>query len=292
MIRSLYSAEVSYLKKVHLMSSNAQAEYLRECKESGKMSNNVKSTVVSIQSSICVLNKMSLVLTRNQSLLHSWRHLRRVEPESGPQWEKSYMHKVARSPKLYGWYHNWPYAQWNNLAWFQGKSVLRDTVASEVFKYSDLSRFAELLKMAETSVLHELSTTGPWTVFAPKNCAFDKVRGGWPAFLEKVIQDPLALRRFLRAHATRGRFGIRGLSWKEDRRPHRMKKDTCTKLSNLEGSGLKLSISGSFEMNNRKVLLALASDPENKVIVNEYDRRTHNGYLHLMDGLLMPSKTK
>ena len=113
---------------------------------------------------------MSLVLTRNSYLRNHLPRLRHIDPESSPHWEKYYLPKTLRSPKLYGWYHNNPYAQWNNYSHFAlNARTLTHTVAQQIFKAPHLSRFSEILRLAESSVLAEISSQGPFTIFAPTN---------------------------------------------------------------------------------------------------------------------------
>jgi uncharacterized surface protein with fasciclin (FAS1) repeats len=217
---------------------------------------------------------MSLVLTRNAALLHRWRHLKGVDPESGSQWEKQFLPKTARSLKLYGFYHNSPYSNWNNKAYFAFETpVLRDTIVSEVFKHRELSRFSELLKLCESSVLHQLSTPGPWTLFAPVNSAFDAIEGGWSKFLEHARQNPIGLASFLTKHAVRGKSKISDLSRRKS-----------SSLSSLDGSKLAIKVNGSFENSDRSISIGRNA----KVI--SYDRRAHNGYINLIDGILLPKK--
>ena len=212
---------------------------------------------------------MSLFLTKNASLLHRWRHLKGVDPESGSLWEKKFLPKTSRGDKLYGFFHNSPYSNWNNKSYFAFETpVLRDTVVSEVYKHPVMSRFGELLKLCEASVLHQLSTPGPWTLFAPANTAFDNIEGGWETFFQHAKEQPVGLSKLLRNHAVQGRTLVRHL-----RKPLR--------ISAISGKHLILDVSGSFENSDRTISI----DGNGRLM--SYDRRAHNGFINLIDRLLV-----
>jgi uncharacterized surface protein with fasciclin (FAS1) repeats len=223
----------------------------------------------------------SLVLTRNSALRNRYKELRKIDPESGNQWEKYYLPKTERDSKLYGWYHNQPYHNWNNKAYYAfSRATLRATVVSHVFMEHRLSRFAELLRMSENSVLHELSTPGPWTVFAPVNSAFDRLIGGWEDFRMEADAKPLQLRRFLRQHASRGIHKLRG--------DHTF----SSSFTSLENASYRINIFGSFEDNDRRLEVHLVDSAIPPAAVESYDNRTSNGYVHVIDSVLGFSKTK
>ena len=218
---------------------------------------------------------MSFILTRNSALRERWRDLKKINPETGTQWEKFYLPKTERDSKLYGWYHNAPYHNWNNKAYFAFEKVaLRDTVVSHVFKDRNLTRFAELLKMCENSVLHELSTPGPWTVFAPLDSAFDNLFGGWDVFKETAKSDNLKLRYFMRRHVCRGSQKLRGI------------KDGTFQVKSLDDHRIELRETGTFEADNRKIRVALEGSHIPPAYVLEYDYRNSNGYVHIIDAIL------
>ncbi len=218
---------------------------------------------------------MSLVLTRNAALRERWKELKRIDPESGTQWEKFYLPKTDRDTKLYGWYHNQPYHNWNNKAHYAfEKFTMRDTVLSHIFKERSLSRFAHLLRICEDSVIHDLSTRGPWTVFAPLNSAFDNMAGGWGAFKTAAMEEPLKLHSFLRQHASQGNNKLKGFP------------NNKVRFNSLEGVTYDINVSGSFDVNNREIKLKLKGSSLPDARVQTYDARASNGYLHVVDSVL------
>ena len=224
---------------------------------------------------------MSFILTRNTALRERWRDLKKIHPETGTQWEKFYLPKTERDNKLYGWYHNAPYHNWNNKAFFAfEKTAIRDTVVSNIFKTRQLSRFADLIKMCEDSVLHELSTPGPWTVFAPVDSAFDRLVGGWNKFKSRAELDNLKLRMFLRRHVSSGPQKLRGIS------------GSVLRLNSLDGVTIELVESGTFENHDRQIHAGLDGSSMKNALVKDYDKRASNGYVHIIDAVLaLPAKT-
>lgn len=224
---------------------------------------------------------MSLLLTRNQYVKNHWRVLRAHDPESSPHWEKSYLPKTLRSPKLYGWYHNSPYAQWNNYSFFAlEKQTLRETVAQICFRRSEISRFSELLKIAEISVLREISDQGPYTVFAPSDSALGRLPGGWEAALRNFRSNPGQLRKFLRMHILRGNRRVRGQEI-SDQKNLENKKIIFTAAS---AAILPENFVGNFKRIQYSVQLAGSALP--LAPVRDFDFRAHNGYVSIIDGIL------
>jgi len=218
---------------------------------------------------------MSLVLTRNAALRRRWGDLQRIDPESGTQWEKFYLPKTDRDPKLYGWYHNSPYHGWNNKAFYAfDKFPVRESVIARVLNEKRLSRFAELLTFSQSSVLHELSTPGPWTLFAPVNSAFDRIRGGWESFRDEAHENPTRLHSFLRRHAGIGSHKLRFCATRQNR------------VASVAGVLYNVRVSGSFEKNDRCIRVNLADSSLSAAEVIDYDIRTSNGYVHVVDSVL------
>lgn len=223
---------------------------------------------------------MSLVLTRNQFLRQHWRLLRKRDPESSPIWEKSFLPKTLRSPKLYGWYHNSPYAQWNNYSYFAlEKRTLRESVAQLCFKRPETSRFAELLKLAEISVLREISDQGPYTVFAPSNAALSRLPGGWESSFAHFQASPASLRKFLRMHIVRGNRRVRSARTLQTSDPY----------VNLEGKKLTFTLETKRvdeDLRKLRYTVRLAGSSLEHAEIADYDFRTHNGYVSVINGLL------
>ena len=233
---------------------------------------------------------MSLVLTRNQYLRQHWRVLRGNDPESSPIWEKSILPKTLRSPKLYGWYHNSPYAQWNNYSYYAlEKRTLKDTVAQMCFRRSELSKFCELLKIAEISVLREISDQGPYTIFAPSNSALERLPGGWDSISRYFRTNPVQVRKFLRMHILRGNRRVRASRTLQISDPYK----------NLENKNLLFSmclksiLPADFSGNINRIQYAVQLDGSSLPLapICDFDFRAHNGYVTVIDGILGFSKS-
>lgn len=104
-----------------------------------------------------------------------------------------------------------------------------------------------------------LSGKGPFTVFAPTNEAFAKIQ---PTALQALLQNKAMLDKVLEYHVIAADF--------------RMKELMAVKVAKtLEGDTVKVD------------------DPENKIVVNQAkvltaDVKAANGYVHIIDSVLMP----
>ena len=223
---------------------------------------------------------MSLVLTRNQYQRQHLKVLRKRDPESGPTWEKFFLPKTLRSPKLYGWYHNSPYAQWNNYSYFAlEKRTLSHTVAQLCFKRPEVSRFSDLLKLAEISVLREISDQGPYTLFVPSNAALGRLPGGWDGAFAHFKSDAVSLRKFLRSHIVRGNRRVRSVRTLQISDPY----------VNLEGKTLAFTLQTvDVDRDLRKLRygVKLAGSSLEEAEISQYDFRAHNGYVSIIEGVL------
>jgi len=215
---------------------------------------------------------MSSVLTRNMNLRDSWKTLRRVEPESGTQWEKRYLPKTERDTRLYGWYHNSPFHNWNNKSFFAFRNRnFSETVLSQIFQVNKLSRFSKLISLSESVILQELSTSGPWTVFAPTNCYFDNLVGGWDGFCTTAVKSPAAVHRFLRGHVCAGIVSIGQMQ------------ESDSKIVNSGGVEINITTCGSFEDDDRRII---ASAGNYTAELRRYNMPAKNGIVHLVDSAL------
>ncbi|KAF4753782.1 hypothetical protein FOZ63_007778, partial [Perkinsus olseni] len=112
---------------------------------------------------------------------------------------------TKRHVKLHGWYHNDPWGKLNSFAYFaSSKRTIRRSTIQFLLKNRELSRFCELIMMCDSSVVHELNLTGPYSLFVPHNSAFDRVKGGYEHVKATIEANPDKGRDFIRNHSIRG----------------------------------------------------------------------------------------
>jgi len=123
-------------------------------------------------------------------------------------------------------------------------------------------QFSTLVTALKAAGLVEtLSGKGPFTVFAPTNAAFAKIP---KADLDKLLADKTALTKVLTYHVVAGKIA-----------GGKVKK--MKTLKTVQGSDLNVAVMGkTLEINGAKVLKA--------------NVRASNGYIHVIDTVLMPPK--
>ncbi len=125
------------------------------------------------------------------------------------------------------------------------------------------STLVAALKAAD--LVKTLEGKGPFTVFAPNNAAFAKIK---KADLDALLKNKAELKRVLLYHVVSGKvMGATAMT---------MNGKTAT---SVEGSMLNISVMGKvLEINNAKVIKA--------------DVAASNGVIHVIDTVLMPKKMK
>jgi uncharacterized surface protein with fasciclin (FAS1) repeats len=121
------------------------------------------------------------------------------------------------------------------------------------------ARFTTLVTAVEAAGLDdELTTAGPFTLFAPTNDAFDALPAGT---LDALLADPDLLEAVLLYHVVSGSALSSDLS------------DGQT-ITTLQGQQVTVSINGSVQINDATVTQA--------------DLEASNGVIHVIDGVLVP----
>lgn len=175
--------------------------------------------------------------------------------------------KANQSPILYGWYHNSPWARYNNYAYFWSEErPIRKTVVNHAQRVNQLREFGTRLDGCP-GVVHDLSGPGPFTFFVPNNNAMKMIK---EASLEKLQGDRLA--RFFRHHVLKGEWQLADLV--------AASKDSSDVVS-LADQKLPITVTGSLETMNRTVKVAGAE-------VLKYNIRCWNGYVHIVDRPFVP----
>mmetsp|Transcript_95844 Transcript_95844/g.228292 ORF Transcript_95844/g.228292 Transcript_95844/m.228292 type:complete len:204 (-) Transcript_95844:68-679(-) len=186
----------------------------------------------------------------------------------GPvRFHKELKYKMYLSPIMYGWYHNTPWAKYNNFAWFWSEHKdIRKTVVNHVQRVTSARAFGTRLDMCP-SVIQELSQEGPFTLFCPRNQAMELIR---PEAWEKLWDEER--NKFFRHHVVRGKWGIKDLAEAEKSR---------AKVESLAEQPLKITATGSLETHDRQVFVDGAR-------ITKTNIRCWNGYVHFLDRPLIP----
>jgi len=134
----------------------------------------------------------------------------------------------------------------------QPQNIVQTAQAAGQFK-----TLAALLKQA--GLAKTLSSTGPYTVFAPTDAAFAKVP---KATLNALANDKAQLKAVLLYHVVKGRAGSKQVL-------------KLTSAETLNGQAVRIKVaSGSVFVNNAKVTKA--------------DVRASNGVIHVINRVLIP----
>jgi uncharacterized surface protein with fasciclin (FAS1) repeats len=127
----------------------------------------------------------------------------------------------------------------------------------------ELRRFKELLKAAKAAgMMDTLSSSGPYTLFAPTDSAFDNLLD---IDLLKLMQDKARLKYVLEYHLVKGRFG-RG--------------DFAKQKTIQTVAGPRLTIE------KRGQLVKI-----NQANIDQQDIGASNGVIHAIDMVLMPPRS-
>jgi len=123
-------------------------------------------------------------------------------------------------------------------------------------------QFTNLVKaIGEAGLTETLKGAGPFTVFAPNDEAFGKLK---PAQLEKLLKDKSKLEKVLKYHVVAGKSASADVS-------------EAKSLKSLEGKDLKIvknKKDGSVTVGGAKLI--------------KTDIATKNGVIHVIDKVLMP----
>mmetsp|Transcript_39176 Transcript_39176/g.92199 ORF Transcript_39176/g.92199 Transcript_39176/m.92199 type:complete len:208 (-) Transcript_39176:36-659(-) len=191
------------------------------------------------------------------------KHRKAVTPV---KWQKDYVPKQYRSPILYGWHHNTPWAKHNNFSYFYSEfRPVRKTVVNHAQRVRQLRAFGSQLN-GSPSVIQELSQKGPFTFFCPNDEAMEMIdEMEW----EKLWDSEKST--FFRNHAVKGKWSIGDLAAAEGK----------PALLSLAQEPLPISVSGSLETMDRVVRIGGA-------VITKFNIRCWNGYVHVIDGPLIP----
>lgn len=121
-------------------------------------------------------------------------------------------------------------------------------------------QFSTLVTAVKTAGLVDtLSGSGPFTVFAPTNAAFDKLPAGT---LDSLLKDPAKLKSILTYHVVAGNVKAADVV-------------KLTKATTVEGKDVTIKVDGSMVMIN-------------DANVTKTDITASNGTIHVIDTVLLP----
>lgn len=121
-------------------------------------------------------------------------------------------------------------------------------------------QFSTLVTAVKTAGLVDtLSGSGPFTVFAPTNAAFDKLPAGT---LDSLLKDPAKLKDILTYHVVAGNVKASDVV-------------KLTKATTVEGKDVAIKVDGSSVMVNDST-------------VTKTDIMASNGTVHVIDTVLLP----
>ncbi len=126
--------------------------------------------------------------------------------------------------------------------------------------------FSTLVKaLTAADLVDTLKGDGPFTVFAPTNAAFAKIK---PAALNALLKDKEALKKVLLYHVVPGKVMAADV----------VKLKNGTKVKTAEGADITVKVSPSVMVNNARVI--------------KTDIVATNGVIHVIDTVIMPGKSK
>lgn len=137
------------------------------------------------------------------------------------------------------------------------------TIVEIAASNKDFSTLVSLVKAA--GLVETLSSTGPFTVFAPTNAAFSKVP---KAILDKLGKNPEALKKVLTYHVVAGKVMAADV----------LKLKDGTKVKSVEGAEIRVGNKHGVTVDKAKVI--------------KTDIEASNGVIHVIDSVILPKGLK
>tara|TARA_R110002072_G_scaffold149250_2_gene297049 strand:+ start:7075 stop:7626 length:552 start_codon:yes stop_codon:yes gene_type:complete len=151
------------------------------------------------------------------------------------------------------------------------KTNTEETIVGVAIGNKDFSTLVAAVKAA--GLVETLSSTGPFTVFAPTNAAFNKLPEGTVGTLVKKENKEL-LTAILTYHVVAGKFGA---------------KDVVAAIKANKGSFVIKTVQGgnlTATLSNGKVILTDVKGNTSTVVIT--DVKASNGIIHAIDSVVMP----
>lgn len=211
----------------------------------------------------------SLPALVNYMRLHGGKTAKRYSAEYGKTWTKEINPRTKQDIQLYGWLHNYPYHNQNDLAWWAGRRRPRHTIGNYAVGCKASSIFGSFLLDQQTAALHQLSLSGGTTLLLPTDKAFSD-----PLMIENLKSTADASKRFLFDHIIRGEMDIRGIA-------HRCKQSRSGTIGvqTIGGKTIPIRVVGSLEGGSREVFFG------NGRVIN-HGIKCSNGVIFVLDSLV------
>ena len=210
---------------------------------------------------------------------HNRRTARQYSAEYGKTWTKEIIPRTEQDVQLYGWLHNYPYHNQNDLTWWANRRRPRHTLANYALASGACSRFAEILRQHETTAIHELSIGGRTTLLLPTNIGFETTNH---ESVSRLLTDSTAGKRFVLNHIVRGELSVREIAQR-----CRQSKSNSTTFKTLGGSSITARVTGSLESGDRQILFASEGVKSQPVRVINHGIKCSNGVVIVLDGLIV-----
>jgi len=222
----------------------------------------------------------SRVALINYMRYHNRKTAKQYSAEYGKTWTKEIIPRTEQDVQLYGWLHNYPYHNQNDLTWWANRRRPRHTIANYALRSDSCSRFAALLREHESTVIHRLSIGGRSTLLLPTNAAFSKLD---QSAVHSITSDANACTRLLLNHVIQGELNVREIAYR-----CRQSKSGMIGLKTMAGNTISIRSVGSLEDGTRKILLNSSGATESSPaeVVN-HGLKCSNGVVFILDGLLV-----
>ena len=201
--------------------------------------------------------------------LHTRGTVGKYSAEYGKVWTKGITPRTRQDIQLYGWYHNYPYHNQNDLTWWADRRRPRHTLANYALRCSESSIFASLLRYQESVAIHKLSIGGKNTLLLPIDAAFKDM-----AFVEKLRASSDLCIKFLMNHMISGEMTSRTIAAQ-----CRQSKKGSVGVSSVGGKVLEVRVSGSLQTSDREIHIG-----DGRVV--NHGIKCSNGLVIVMDSLV------
>ena len=201
--------------------------------------------------------------------VHTRKSSKQYSAEYGKTWTKEITPRTQQDIQLYGWYHNYPYHNQNDLTWWADRKRPRFTIAAYALRENAHSIFSSILKLHEVSVIHRLSVGGGKTLLLPTDKAFTDM-----AKVEELKSDPKKGYQFLMSHVIKGEMDARMISSR-----CRQSKSGAIGVKTVGGGVLQIRVVGSLESGRRDILFG-----NGKVV--HHGLKCSNGVVFVLDSLI------
>ena len=200
---------------------------------------------------------------------HTQKSIGRYSAEYGKVWTKEISPRTRQDIQLYGWYHNYPYHNQNDLTWWADRRRPRHTLANYALRCSESMTFANLMRTHESTIIHKLSIGGRTTLLLPTDGAFSD-----RDYLSTLESNAGACLHFLINHIIAGEMTVRTMAAQ-----CRQSKKRTVGVKTLGGKVVPVRVTGSLETGDREIRIG-----DGRVV--NHGIRCSNGVVIVLDSLV------